>query len=175
MEDGELRAWYEELDRRHFQGRLAAAAWEVRFAPELRHRAGDCDAGRRRIRVADYLRRHYGTAEVLNTLLHEMVHQWQFQQRGRAGHDREFWERLRAIPDYTAPGKHAPPNPEYRRRRAAWILLYRCPACGLEVPRRRRGTWSCARCDSRWNPRFRLVLAAVLEPRPSGRAARRGR
>lgn len=168
MQDRELRWWYEELNRRHFGGRLAVALWEVRFAPELRHRAGDCDFRRRRIRVADYLRRHYGRAEVLNTLLHEMVHQWQFERTGRSGHGGEFWARLRAIPDYTADGKHAPPNPEYERRRAARLLVYQCPACGQQVYRRRRGTWSCARCDSRWNPRYRLVLAAVLEPPADG-------
>ena len=46
-------------------------------------------------------------------------------------------------------------------RRRPYRYLYRCPVCGLEVPRRRRGTWSCSRCSSRFDPRF--VLQVVGE------------
>ncbi|MCC6792251.1 MAG: hypothetical protein IT336_11210 [Thermomicrobiales bacterium] len=35
---------------------------------------------------------------------------------------------------------------------------YRCPGCSRVVERRRRGTWSCGRCASRFDPRFVLVL-----------------
>jgi hypothetical protein len=35
--------------------------------------------------------------------------------------------------------------------------LYACPACGVQVPRRTRGTWSCGRCSPRFDPRFLLM------------------
>jgi predicted SprT family Zn-dependent metalloprotease len=38
---------------------------------------------------------------------------------------------------------------------------YACPACGMTVGRRRRGTWSCGRCSNRFDRRF--VLQLVLE------------
>ena len=43
-----------------------------------------------------------------------------------------------------------------RRRRPRWV--YGCPACGMRVARRVRGTWSCGRCASGFDPRFRLRL-----------------
>lgn len=36
--------------------------------------------------------------------------------------------------------------------------VYVCPGCGNRVPRRTRGTWSCARCAPRFDPRFVLQL-----------------
>jgi hypothetical protein len=35
--------------------------------------------------------------------------------------------------------------------------LYACPACGVRVPRRITGMWSCGRCSPRFDPRFLLV------------------
>lgn len=42
--------------------------------------------------------------------------------------------------------------------------LYRCPACGLEIPRRRTGKWSCGQCSRTYDPRFVMVRA---EPPPA--------
>jgi hypothetical protein len=39
--------------------------------------------------------------------------------------------------------------------------LYQCPGCGVEVPRRSQGTWSCARCAPRFDPRYVLRLVAA--------------
>ena len=44
--------------------------------------------------------------------------------------------------------------------------LYACPACGLRVPRRVRGRWSCGRCSPRFNARFLLRLVAEIAPEP---------
>lgn len=37
-------------------------------------------------------------------------------------------------------------------------FLYQCPGCGVQVPRQRRGTWSCARCSPRFDSRYVLQL-----------------
>lgn len=36
--------------------------------------------------------------------------------------------------------------------------LYACPGCGRQVPRRKRGTWSCGHCAPRFDERFVLRL-----------------
>lgn len=40
--------------------------------------------------------------------------------------------------------------------------LYACPGCGRRVPRRKRGTWSCAHCAPRFDKRFVLRLVETL-------------
>jgi len=36
--------------------------------------------------------------------------------------------------------------------------VYQCPSCKVRVGRRKRGTWSCGRCASRFDPRLVLRL-----------------
>lgn len=47
-------------------------------------------------------------------------------------------------------------------RRRPLRYLYGCPRCGLRIPRRVRGTWSCGRCAPRFDERYRLRLVADL-------------
>ena len=47
-----------------------------------------------------------------------------------------------------------------RRRPVRYV--YACPACGLRVGRRVRGTWACGRCAPAFDPRFRLQLVDDL-------------
>lgn len=42
--------------------------------------------------------------------------------------------------------------------------LYACPTCGVRVPRKVRGTWSCGRCSQRFLRRHQLRLVAVFDP-----------
>lgn len=42
--------------------------------------------------------------------------------------------------------------------------LYQCPGCGLTVPRRRKGTWSCARCSPRFDRRFLMRIIEDVHP-----------
>ena len=41
--------------------------------------------------------------------------------------------------------------------------VYACPACDLRIARRVRGQWSCGRCASSFDPRFRLRLVATAD------------
>lgn len=46
--------------------------------------------------------------------------------------------------------------------------LYRCTTCGVEVRRRKRGTWSCGRCSPTFDRRYLLALVAELAtPEPA--------
>lgn len=47
-------------------------------------------------------------------------------------------------------------------RRRPYRYVYGCPRCGLRVPRRVRGSWSCGRCAPRFEERYRLRLVANL-------------
>jgi predicted SprT family Zn-dependent metalloprotease len=42
--------------------------------------------------------------------------------------------------------------------RRAVKYLYQCPGCGLTVPRKRKGTWSCGRCSPRFDRRFQMRI-----------------
>lgn len=41
--------------------------------------------------------------------------------------------------------------------------LYQCPGCGLTVGRRRKGTWSCARCAPRFDRRYQLRIVGEIQ------------
>ena len=47
-----------------------------------------------------------------------------------------------------------------RRRPVRYI--YECPGCGVRVPRRRKGTWSCGRCAPGFDPRYVLRIVEHL-------------
>lgn len=53
-------------------------------------------------------------------------------------------------------------------QRRPYRYIYACPNCGVRVPRKRRGTWSCSRCSPGFDPRFvlRIIedLAATGDP-----------
>jgi predicted SprT family Zn-dependent metalloprotease len=53
-------------------------------------------------------------------------------------------------------------------RRRPYRYIYGCPGCGVQVPRKRRGTWSCGRCSPTFDPRFVLRIVAVLPVLPDG-------
>jgi predicted SprT family Zn-dependent metalloprotease len=48
-----------------------------------------------------------------------------------------------------------------KQERRPYRYLYQCPRCQMTIRRRRRGTWSCARCASRFDPK--LVLRLVRD------------
>jgi predicted SprT family Zn-dependent metalloprotease len=47
-------------------------------------------------------------------------------------------------------------------RRRPPKYLYACPGCGRQVPRRKRGRWSCGHCAPRFDERFVLRLVETL-------------
>jgi predicted SprT family Zn-dependent metalloprotease len=51
-------------------------------------------------------------------------------------------------------------------RRLPSRYLYRCPGCQRTITRKRKGTWSCARCSSRFDPRFVFQLERDLRFEP---------
>jgi hypothetical protein len=48
-------------------------------------------------------------------------------------------------------------------KRRPYRYIYACPGCGVRVPRKRTGRWSCSRCSPRFDPRFVLRIVEHLE------------
>jgi hypothetical protein len=94
-----LTEWHAKYNTERFHGALKKVTVRVsrrmrarlgHYAPSQHGRPSEIAISRR------HLRRH-SFAEGLETLLHEMVHQWQDEQGYPLGHDRKFREKARAV------------------------------------------------------------------------------
>ncbi len=80
-----------------------------------------------------------------------------FRRHAKHGYDR-IARRVAQITGASAEEIRAATKPVARR---PGRFTYACPGCGVEVARRKRGTWSCGRCSPRFDPRFILQLVAT--------------
>jgi len=94
-----LSEWHARYNGERFHGALTPMTVRVsrrmrarlgHYAPAQHGRPAEIAISRR------HLRRH-GMAEGLETLLHEMVHQWQDEHGHPLGHDRRFREKAQAV------------------------------------------------------------------------------
>jgi len=88
-----LRGLHAELNQRHFAGALGEAA--LVLSARMRRRLGefrpaDGPGGTPEIRISRRHLRRDGWTGAGETLLHEMVHQWQAETGRRLGHGAEF-------------------------------------------------------------------------------------
>lgn len=76
-----------------------AISWEV--SKRARRRAGACsydaDTGEVTIRLTWDAYEQYGWRQFTATIRHELVHAWEFQEYGEAGHGRRFREKAREV------------------------------------------------------------------------------
>ena len=91
--------WHARYNSEGFRGELHRV--EVRVSRRMRTRLGHYTPSQhgRPAEIAisrRHLKRH-GFADALETLLHEMVHQWQDEQGHPLGHDRWFREKAKAV------------------------------------------------------------------------------
>jgi hypothetical protein len=96
-----LGEWHERFNAEHFGGELKTIP--VRVSRRMRSRLGhysaatDRDEGGAEIAISRrHLRRH-GWTEALQTLLHEMVHQWQDEKGLPIDHGRRFRAKAREV------------------------------------------------------------------------------
>lgn len=107
-----LRALWAELNARYFRGtlppieicwshRLTASSgmFVSRIGPRARTPGGtDPPRGRRLIRLSLPLLRRQAEREIISTLAHEMIHQWQFDVlKKRPNHGSDFREKMAAM------------------------------------------------------------------------------
>ncbi|MEW6056088.1 MAG: SprT family zinc-dependent metalloprotease [Bdellovibrionota bacterium] len=106
----------------------------------------------RRIQISTrYFEMESAWDEIADTLGHEMVHYWLDFLGHPCGHTAEFRKKL----------KHCGFHRYSRLTPVKARYLYLCPRCSTQYFRRKKGVWSCGPCSgARYNPNFRLVLAA---------------
>ena len=114
----ELARHHERFNRRHFGGRLAQIAF--RISRRMRTRLGELTVNPRTNRATEIaISRHHlecdGWDEVLHTLLHEMVHQWQVESGLDPDHGETFREK--ALEVGVVPGARRVVRPQRRAAR----------------------------------------------------------
>ena len=95
-----LRSLHAQLNGEYFEGRLASIP--IRLSGRMRRRLGELRVDRASGRAEEIgiARRHLrrdGWTVVRDTLLHEMVHQWQAESALPVDHGREFRRMARAV------------------------------------------------------------------------------
>jgi hypothetical protein len=93
-----LEEAHRTLNRRWFGGRLEVI--EIRLSPKMRRKLGHYEPSIHGPPSITISRRHLirdGWDEVLETLLHEMVHQWQDETRRPVNHGPEFRRKAREV------------------------------------------------------------------------------
>lgn len=81
------------------------------------------------------------------------------RRHAKHGHDR-IARRVAALTGSTMEEVRSALVPVQRR---PYRYIYACPSCGVRVPRKRRGTWSCARCSPRFDPRYVLRIVEEVD------------
>ncbi len=94
-----LRRAHSELNARHFGGRLAAVGVRVsrRMKSRLGHYTAATNGEPAEIAISWRHYRRHGWQETLHTLLHEMVHQWQDENRHPIDHGPTFRTKAREV------------------------------------------------------------------------------
>jgi hypothetical protein len=95
----ELQLWHGRLNAERFDGKLSTIA--VRVSRRMRSRLGHYAPAQRgspaEIAISTSHVKRHGFEQALQTLLHEMVHQWQDETKLPLGHGPDFREKAREV------------------------------------------------------------------------------
>lgn len=145
----QLHAHWSDLNARYFGGALPSIeiVWSARLTssagmfvshagPRSREDGREGRA-RRLIRLSAPLLQHLSGRELLSTLAHEMIHQWQFDLRKRRpDHGQDFLDKMDAMNrDGLKITIHHTLDEEVS---AFMTYAWRCLECGQDYPRQRR-------------------------------------
>jgi len=142
----QLRAYWSDLNARYFGGVLPAIeiVWSARltssagmFVSHAGPRSREDGRPRRLIRLSTPLLQHLSERELLTTLAHEMIHQWQFDVRKRRpDHGQDFLEKMETMNrDGLKITIHHTLDAEVS---AFMTYAWRCLECGQDYQRQRR-------------------------------------
>jgi predicted SprT family Zn-dependent metalloprotease len=147
----ELQTCWTDLNRRYFGGSLPAI--EIEWSSRLTSSAGmfvshagprsredgqsETGRPRRLIRLSAPLLQHLSEQELLSTLAHEMIHQWQFDVRKRRpDHGPDFLEKMEAM---NRDGLRITVHHTLDEEVSAFMTYaWRCLECGQDYQRQRR-------------------------------------
>ena len=146
--------FYTELNAGYFEGKLPACKIEV--SRRLSRTAGKIWPKLRLMRLSLSYHHRYGLEELRNTILHEMIHLWLYEQKLPSGHTPRFRAKLAEVGlTGRVTALPIPPRP--------YKYIYGCPGCQREISTRRKINSSCGRCDKVYNPRYKFKLLRELE------------
>jgi hypothetical protein len=95
----QLQEFHRRLNAERFDGRLSTIA--VRVSRRMRSRLGHYAPAQRgapaEIAISSRHVKRHGFEQALQTLLHEMVHQWQDESKLQLGHGPDFREKAREV------------------------------------------------------------------------------
>jgi hypothetical protein len=95
----QLQEWHRRLNAERFDGKLATIA--VRVSRRMRSRLGHYAPAQRgaaaEIAISHRHVKRHGFEQALQTLLHEMVHQWQDETKLPLGHGPDFRRKAREV------------------------------------------------------------------------------
>lgn len=95
----------------------------------------------------------------------ELIHMRDRLDGDERGHAKHGYDRIAVkvgeITGATLEEIHSALIPAKQR---PYRYIYSCPRCGIRIPRKRTGRWSCPRCSSSFDPRFVLRIVEHLEP-----------
>jgi hypothetical protein len=93
----------------------------------------------------------------------ELIHMRDWIDGDRRGHARHGYDRIATrVVDITGATFEEVRSPLLPVERRPWRYVYGCAACGLLIPRRRKGGWSCPRCAPRFDRRYQLEIVEYL-------------
>jgi len=99
----------------------------------------------------------------------ELLHMRDFIDGDRRRHAKHGFDRIALrVAELTESSLEEIRSSTVSPKRRPIRYFYACPACELEVARRRRGTWSCSRCSPVFDRRFVLSLVREIEPADEG-------
>ncbi len=146
--------YYTELNERYFERKLPPCRLEI--SARLTRTAGKIWPKMRVMRLSLSYHRLYGPEELRNTILHEMIHLWLYEQKLPSGHTPLFRRKLEEVGlGGRVQALPVPPRP--------YKYVYSCPTCQREIFTRRKINSSCGQCDKVYNPRHKFKLLRRLE------------
>ena len=93
----------------------------------------------------------------------ELLHMRDWIDGDRRGHAKHGYDRIAyRVAALTGATIEEVRNPLRPMQRRPYRYVYACPACGLRVKRRRKGTWSCSRCAPGFDPKYVLQIVESL-------------
>jgi len=159
ISEHEIQDIWHDLNRRYFHEKLRpiSIVWSLRltasvgmFVSQMGPRAPQASSGERRlIRLSSPLLRDQPQDELIGTLAHEMIHQWQYDiLKRRPDHGPEF-HRMMAIMNRDGLGitiRHSLEKAVHALTKYTW----RCTDCGRDYHRQRKtirpGRHRCGQC-----------------------------
>lgn len=94
----------------------------------------------------------------------ELLHMRDHLDGDHRGHAKHGYDRIaHRVSDLTGASLEQIRTALIPVQRRPYRYIYECPGCGLKVPRKRTGRWSCRRCSPRFDLRYVLKIVERLD------------